>query len=84
MVGDVGRALLQRGDFAAVDAENVGDQRRGRRLRAMFTTDVFRGELFSVITVACARASADEMRSVADDPLLSFSVKVKSRSGVRP
>jgi hypothetical protein len=39
--------------------------------------NVLREELFSLCTVSLAAASADETRSVSDNPLLAPRVKVK-------
>jgi hypothetical protein len=46
----------------------------------MLMGDVLREILFSRSTVSFAAASADEARSVADDPLLSFRIKVTARA----
>src|SRR6185437_14304812 len=78
IIADVARRLFRRRDFSTIGGKDFGDHRRARRLGLILVPDVLCETPFSISTVSFAAASADEVRSVSNDPLLPSVIKVKS------
>lgn len=67
--------------LAGIDRQDVGDQWRRAPLRLVLSADVFGELLFSAATVWLKAACADELLSIADNPLMALRVEVEPWCG---